>query len=449
MISDATRELRFRETLAELIDENVLACSAILSLAAVRFTREIPTLCVSCEARPVLSVNPDFLREHTSNDTDVKAVILHEFLHVLLGHTFSFGASSRAQNIAFDAVINHIIQREFGEEYGKVFRRYYKRAKGITALLGPWTRPQLNRHWRSLDPLISIRRKLQWGKVIAEDVFDLIEQLESERDGTALPKKRYFIGNHAGPSIPWESLSRELSTAISHTQRSLAGQGILGESDMEAYTRLHEDAKIAGASPVKRWEQETLALIERCITPDRRAVPERKPLRAHLPVLHPGARRATLQTLWNPLLPDVPWELATYEPAGTCQVYLDVSGSMVSVMPPLIALLRRFGSRIRQPFWGFSTEVTPAKIVHGKLECGTTGGTAIGCVLEHVRATRPKRALIITDGHVEHTSRSITSALQADGQALHALITHDGDSRRLESIGIPCHQLSVRPEGRR
>jgi len=423
MTSDATIENRFRNTLSELVDENMLACNAILSLASVQFTKAVPTLCVSCAARPVLFVNPDFLREHTRNETEVKAVILHEFLHVLLGHTMDLKPTP-VLNIAYDAVINHLIQREFGEAYGEVFRRYYKRAKGVTSLLGPWKEARLNRYYKEPTELLQLRRKLQWGKTVAED---------------------HFIGSHDRPPIPWESLSCELSTAISHTQRNLAGRDIIGRSDIGTYTRLHEDAEVQ-ESLINRWERETIDLLNRCIIPDRRAAPEWKPTAAYLPVLHAGARRATLQTLWNPLLVEAPWELHHREASGTCQVYLDVSGSMHSVMPALIGLLRRFGPRIRQPFWAFSTKVVPARIVNGKLDCDTTGGTRINSVLEHVRNTRPKRALIITDGYVEKPCHSLLTALRASGQELCALISHNGEIKTLKGSGIPCLRLTAKPK---
>lgn len=232
------------------------------------------------------------------------------------------------------------------------------------------------------------------------------------------------------------------------TKRSLAGQDILGRSDMENYTELGKYSESAAAS-MGRWERETLALLERCITPDQRGRPEWKPQQAFLPVLHPGARRSVLQALWNPLFADVPWDLQHREASGTCQVYLDVSGSMFGVMPALIALLGHFGARVRRPFWGFSTEIAPAQIVAGKLECDTSGGTHINCVLDHLRKNRPQRALIITDGEVERPCQKTLAALRSDGQELCVLISHDGQLDPIRSAGIYCHQLSVQPEATR
>lgn len=75
----------------ELIDENPFAVRAVLRILEVTFTDSIPTLAVSCEAQPRFMVNPDFVATHCKTESHVKAVIVHEFLHVLLRHTESSG----------------------------------------------------------------------------------------------------------------------------------------------------------------------------------------------------------------------------------------------------------------------------------------------------------------------------------------------------------------------
>ena len=78
---------RFKSVLAELIDENPFAIRAALKILDVCFTDGVPTLAVTCEERPRLLVNLGFVAAHCRSDAEVKAVICHEFLHVLLRHT--------------------------------------------------------------------------------------------------------------------------------------------------------------------------------------------------------------------------------------------------------------------------------------------------------------------------------------------------------------------------
>jgi predicted Zn-dependent protease len=67
----------------------------VLKILELCFTDAVPTLAVTCEARPRLLVNPGFVARHCASDEEVKAVICHEFLHVLLRHTEARESSRR------------------------------------------------------------------------------------------------------------------------------------------------------------------------------------------------------------------------------------------------------------------------------------------------------------------------------------------------------------------
>jgi hypothetical protein len=103
----------------------------------------------------------------------------------------------------------------------------------------------------------------------------------------------------------------------------------------------------------------------------------------------------------------------------------------------LVPLLAEFGTWIRKPLWAFSTIVVPATIVRGRLHTNSTGGTAISAVLEHIRQTRPKKALIITDGFVESPNGSVIGSCHIE-----ALIPASGSPERLKEYGIPAHALT-------
>src|SRR6187200_28995 len=85
----------FRSVYRELIDDNPLAIRAVLKVLCVEFTDTVPTLAVTCEARPRLLVNLAFVRAHCRTEQHVKALIGHEFLHVLLRHTERFTALTK------------------------------------------------------------------------------------------------------------------------------------------------------------------------------------------------------------------------------------------------------------------------------------------------------------------------------------------------------------------
>ena len=85
-------------------------------------SREIPTAAVTCEGRPRLLVNPDFVAERCARDEHLFLLVMHELWHVILAHTRLYPRATRAENIAFDAVINAGLWRQFpGVEYRGFF----------------------------------------------------------------------------------------------------------------------------------------------------------------------------------------------------------------------------------------------------------------------------------------------------------------------------------------
>ena len=136
-----------RGLLQELIDENPFAIRAVLKILAIEFTDTVPTLAVTNEERPRLLINLGFVREHCRTAEHVKAVLCHEFLHVLLRHTSLQGPLTPARHLALDAVINAIIHRQLGERYSDLMATFYRDAPGLMALLRPMTQGELVRYW--------------------------------------------------------------------------------------------------------------------------------------------------------------------------------------------------------------------------------------------------------------------------------------------------------------
>src|SRR6185436_1576572 len=129
----------FHNVYRELIDENPLAIRAVLKVLCVEFTDTAPTLAVTCEARPRLLVNLAFVRANCRTEAHVKALICHEFLHVLLRHTERLTELTRPEHLAVDAVINAIIHRSLGPDYSGMMSRYYADERGVARLLRPPT----------------------------------------------------------------------------------------------------------------------------------------------------------------------------------------------------------------------------------------------------------------------------------------------------------------------
>ena len=451
----------FNALLQELIDENPFAIRAALRILKVEFTEEVPTLAVTCETRPRLLVNLGFLEQHARTEQHVKSVVCHEFLHVLLRHTEGRQKLTPARHLAFDAVINAIIHRQFGERYSSMMANYYAKSKSLQKLLRPMDANE--RHWyqqqgTGLPMWVQAWHALYEGRLIADDIENLAETLS----GFVLKGQGGKGNGNVGP-FTLEAGSIDVSDLLgNHEDLGKEAEGDLAKALEDALKQMNghgiwrspRDRGIGGAlantlfaaedKPMRRWEAKTLAVIKRYITPDRQSRAHREELWSYrIPVLSPADRRAFLRAQWSPFLPDASWEGVRQQRDGTAQVYLDVSGSMDAEMPLIIGLLNRLGRHIRRPFWAFSNEVAPAEIVKGNLKTATTGGTSMSCVLEHVAKTRPDAAIVVTDGYIEALDRKLVAL--ASRTRLHVLVTRDGDPKLIAKAGLPYTQLEGVP----
>ena len=432
----------FHALYQELIEENPFAVRAVLKVLQVEFTETVPTLAVTCETRPRLLVNLAFLKKHCRTDQHVKAVICHEFLHVLLRHTERIAGFSPAEHVAFDAVINAIIHRELGADYSEFMSRYYAKEKGVRRLLRPPTRTERTPDFGSRSPLMRAWVSLYDGLLIADDIADLARDILDVK--TVPSTGTVLIGGHDHTEFVGE-LPEVLQEALDQALKSMNGCGIWRSPKERGVGANAYRAAIPGVSEgVQRWRRETLEVLRRHLVPDPKAVRhDTRPLHFTVPVLSPGDRRATLRALWSPLLPEALWSTEQRLRSGTAQVYLDVSGSMNAEMPLIIGLLARLGSFIHKPLWAFSNVVAKAEIVNGRLLADTTGGTSMACVLEHIAETRPAAAVVVTDGYIETLSPGLLAGVR--GTRLHVIVTRDGSPAMLQQAGISYSQLSELP----
>ncbi|HQR54007.1 MAG TPA: hypothetical protein PLZ79_12110 [Burkholderiales bacterium] len=436
-----------RGLLQELIDENPFAIRAVLKILAVEFTDSVPTLAVTNEERPRLLINLGFVERHCRTPEQVKAALCHEFLHVLLRHTSITGPLTPARHLALDAVINAIIHRQLGARYSSLMAEYYADAKGLLHLLRPMMRDEEERCFgygrysardRDLPAWWRAWVGLYQGRLVADDIEQLATDLGNSNSvpGTELPD--FLLGNHAddGP------LPEALEKALDRARREMNGGGIWRNAGPGAnpYQILVNPKQAALAD----WKARTLAVLRKHLEPAPGAPRTAVPVSARLPVLSPSDRRAFLRATWSPFLPEAEWAATATRPEGRAQVYLDVSGSMNAEMPLIVALLGQLSSWIRRPFWAFSTDVVPAVIEGGVLKAGTSGGTSLACVLEHVAKTRPACAVIVTDGYVEAIAKRRVAALGRT--RLHAVVTRDGNPATLRAAGIPYSQLGRLPQ---
>ena len=437
-------EKHFNHILKELIDENPFACQAVLSILDIVFTEDVETLAVSLSDRPRLMVNLNFLNQNVQTETDVKAVLLHEFLHILLNHTEQYTRIDSMTNIALDGIINAIIHRSLGEKYSAFMTRYYKDASGIAAILRPIE--PMDTPQRHDSTIRKLWQDIYNGKLVVDDILDATRALKEImllKSIFQLLKGKYLIGGHDR----WDgkNLSDEACKALERALSEMNGDGIWRSPKARGIGANPYDALFVQKSEkMTRWERTTWQVLMKLLMPDRNA-PQREWIDREtvLPVLTEKDRRSFLKTLWSPIIPESVWQTAIPQRASTAQVYFDVSGSMYAEMQSLVALLNRMRRFIRMPFWAFSDEVKPAVIEKGILKTQTSGGTSINCVLKHVAETRPGKAMIVTDGYIETCDRKVLN--RTADQTIHVLLSRSGSASEINRAGIPYTQLEKYP----
>ena len=441
---------RFHAIFQELMDENPFAVRATLRILHTEFTETVPTLAVTCEERPRLLVNLKFVAANCQKEAHVKALLCHEFLHVLLRHTEQTTRISRARHIATDAVINAIIHRCLGEAYSSMMATYYAHADGVHRLLrepreGETRRANLPKALQSGSAEVrfaAVWKALYAGSLNVDDIESVAQEVIASSGESDHALLQILLGNHDdGAPLP-----DALLDALNRSLREMNGHGIwrnprergVGAHPYEALMRASDE-------PVRVWERETLKVLRSHVLPDRKSLAQQDDEASYrIPVLSATDRRAFLGALWLPYLPEATWSGTRRSPVGTTQVYLDVSGSMNAEMPHIVKLLGRLQHHIRKPLWAFSDEVAPAVIRKGQLITSTSGGTSMSCVLEHLCRTRPAAAVIVTDGFIEKVPQSLLQ--RSRGIRIHALLSRDGSASKLVEARIPYTQLGRLPK---
>ncbi len=421
---------QIRYIIKDMTEENPLACKALFTVSEIEFTENVPTMAVSLSSKPVLKINMLFCNNFLLTEDDVKTVLLHEFLHVLMLHTEKYKISDPLLNIALDAIINAVIFRYKGMEYAGFFVRYYK-WEYLSFLLRPKTENSgevINKSW------MEIHEKIYTGKYCADDLYELLVYLKSKikiRD----TQKVKLLGNHAN-----ENISAENKIMIEGIMKKMDGTLIWNKSPKRGNDDFicKEENEIIKYKNHK-WECTTLKLLKECLIPDDSKKNETSVEELILPVLSSSDRRAIVRFQFNGLLPFSKVEMTKYAASRQATIYLDVSGSMYEEIDRLISLLHLFRSYIKMPLHVFSNQVEDASFVKGKMVYKSTHGTSIGPVFDHMRKHKIRKSLIVTDGYVETMNEKMLTGLQKN--KIKVLVSATGNPEQFSRLGLPYCQL--------
>ncbi|MCS7072106.1 MAG: VWA domain-containing protein [Anaerolinea sp.] len=425
-------------------------------LAGIQETRSIPTAAVECVQCPRLLLNPDFVARHCQRDEHLFLLVMHELWHVILAHTRLYPRATLAHNIAFDAIINAGLARQFN---APEFRGFFEALNPADSFPGCLLRPPEG--WpanpiylehvgppgtkgilQRLYPPADLHR---WSTPLYQEILDLLAKwIKQQPEGIPVP---VLLGNHsaqgnstAGDDDALQEVLRRVTKNWPPPPFAQAGSGDRGEGFNL------EDWQIGRRRPGIETRRVFARVLRRYLE-KRSGTFERRShnLQPGIGGLHvlPNPRDRTAQAreqlgvkglLWNsPVLV----RMRTYDSPAHAHIYLDVSGSMTQVLPELIDLLLPYVRIGQAHVFQFSNKVEP--LTHDQIKAGrlrSTQGTDINCLLRHLADQhRVRRALIVTDGHVGRPTDDVQQLFRERRLTLYAAVTGEsGYTRDLEGL---------------
>ena len=448
---DRWKSEELKERIFGLIPTSHIGYSSLLGLLDIGFSDDVETAAVDLGRRGTMRINPGFLEKHCFTDERLMMLVLHELMHVLLGHTRLYRRVTTAQNIAFDAVINaHLCHLLPEPEYTAFFRDLYRDDRLPEALLRPpagWSdeRPE----WKLTGEALSVHRALYGRKAVdttTMEVLQLVERVVAQNCVAV-----FLLGSHgreADGEAADPDLMRKIRELVAEWPRDLvkSGRDDGGRTNEERIALEKAQRRVvatirrallslveAFGLPVRRFQGEGAlpALLPWRTTTDRRGIVAEQLPGAPLRVLWSGQLSGRRRT-WH----EVP------------TVYIDVSGSMSHVLPMLYAALLPLRQYIAPQVVLFSTELE--RIPFARLKEGvvcSTYGTHISCVTQDIVDRGIRKALILTDGWVGDIPRIHRRKLRR--VELAAVITDPGDDAWIRTVGGRVFRLPERFEANR
>jgi hypothetical protein len=413
-------------------------------LAGIKASRKIPTAAVEVGYRSNLLVNPDFVAKYCKRDEHLFLLVMHELWHIILAHTRLYPRATMAHNIAFDAIINAGLSRQF---HAPEYRGFFDALNPANQFPGVLLRPPLG--WpdnpiypdvgppgtrKILEQLYPKNTRARVPAPLYEEILALIkEDIKQKIERGELIATPVLIGDHDSDDGQAGVLDDPL---MGETMRRVAGSwpappfATRKRGDSAVFT----DWQSAIGYATEEARRAFSRVLQRALGP--RAGKQKRKARVLLPGMAgmsvmpnsrdrnmPARRQMGLQTLLYGQ-PGMVRARAPEHPARS-HVYLDVSGSMQNLLPSLLGLLVPYALKGYTVVYQFSNKVEPMpteQLKRGQVK--STMGTDINCVLRHILETKPyaRKALIVTDGYTGKPHPEYTRAIRERGIRLYVVL---------------------------
>ncbi len=441
------------ERLLHCLPSASIEMETLIRLTGIETTRKIPTAAVECVAFPKMLINPDFVKNHCKTNEHLFLLIMHELWHVMLAHTRLYPRPTQAHNIAFDAIINAQLSRQFSApEFRGFFERLNKADEFPSCLLRPPlgypTHPEYPQVGPEGTSAIMYRLYPPIGAEVKpplyEEILQLLRQHEQEKgqQNQSGEREPFLLGDH--DSMNEESIvdNPAMGELIKKVAESSPKDGTVAGSGTQLQ---HLNSAIEKVTPQQR--RVFLNVLRTCLNPrngqlNRSSKYKVPGINGISVILNPRDRLNSAREIMGVqgMLYNQPGQIRarTNDRPAVGFIYLDVSASMREYLPPLIGLTLPFIARGYAKAYQFSTVVEP--VTYNNLKQGiyqSTLGTRIDPVLEHLLEAKPsiKKAILITDGHTGHARNQLIEQIKQRRIKLYVILTGENASKNnLENV---------------
>ena len=450
----------------ELVGVHAHAINALLTVSTVEWSDATATACVECVDRPRLLLNPAFVAQWCHTPERLATLVLHELLHIALGHTRLFPRPTLVHNIAFDAIINRTLLAtvqgtrvrhssvQFGydiERYTDLFTDFYSASKAPAFILRPPPGWPLAPDWDASQAMPPALREIH------RDLYDLTRFADTPRETWEQALPRYtqvtyadiiaalldgdecqaqgvsLLGAHGDTPADRQAIQgsrdRDAAELLTAALEPLCGQ-LPGHGEHFGLTRVNDTTRTPALEHALR------TLLRKAIKPHGAGGTRSSWRDRNVRVVHRmhdrraacRVRAASLLGAPMPLLFNGHVYEREQEPQQVA-IYVDVSGSMGQLLPHLRRALLTLRREIEPTLYWFSDEVVAAS--GNDLETGdmpSTGGTAICAVITHAMQQLPagSAAIVLTDGYLEAVPKATSAALRHAQLSLHVGVVGGG-----------------------
>ena len=347
-----------------------------------------------------LYYNKKFVDKYVKTESDLFCLVMHELMHPLLGH-YVYDPNDISVGLGTDAIINNMIATIYRKESneGSLFRKYYKNNKSPNIILSTNCN---NIYYKNRSRYMKFGIEIEDGNIrTTSEIIRLLKLILPKSFSAKLIGTHVKVVSGSGDGDNVDAyIDGEIPTDLMRGLEKSIKERISGNAAgfsefvnrvlVEASKRMYKlKDRLLFNYRVRNSINKFLDIVD--VQETRLSPVPVAPSRKDLIMLCAGFYPLYFH---NRIV-----DSDLIEKNNGVVIYVDVSGSVESFLPDILAVLKIFRGEINQLYM-FSNKVVQTPIedfVAGKID--TTYGTDFDCIAKNMLENNYDKAVIFTDGY--------------------------------------------------